>query len=551
MSELVAVSSQRSVWTVLQRRWQRSLGLRVVSVTMALGGVCVSALAWFIAEQVSDRLFEAKRAQILADASTSYRTFDGRMDSMSDKDRDDIRSYLGQSVEKLRAHGDGVQREVLLSPNSNAGSSLGDFWSDQGAELSVSRLPQWATAVSADMKEQLRNGTGQYYQSVSIATDDGLVPGLVVGQQVAVPSVGTHDLYLVYDLAVEQETLASVQRALLVGAAGLVILLGAVAWVVARLVVIPIRQAAGAANRLASGDLSERLPVRSADELGSLARSFNGMAQNLQDKIEAMDELSLLQRRFVSDVSHELRTPLTTIRMASDVIRSASDDFDPTTKRSSELLGTQLDRFERLLEDLLEISRHDAGAAELDPEPMDVVPVVEGVVDLLMAVAVAQDSAIHFRASTATVRAVVDRLRVERVVRNLVANAVEHCSGTPVEVTVAGDDDTVAVLVRDHGVGLAPADLERVFDRFWRADTSRARTLGGTGLGLAISTEDARLHGGVLEVWGEPGQGAAFRLTLPTNPGGEFVVSALPLPDRGHAVRRRQADADGHQELLS
>lgn len=538
-------------WAVLQRRWRRSLGLRVVTVTMALGGVCVSSLAWFIADQVSDRLFEAKRAQILADASTSYSTFDGLMDSMSDKDREDLRSYLAQSVEKLRAEGDGVQRDVLLSPNENntAGQTVGDFWSDQGTELFPNGSPAWGDAVTDEMRVALRENTGQYYQSVSVSADEGPVPGLVVGQQVAVPTIGTHNLYLVYYLAVEQETLASVQRALLIGAAGLVILLGAVAWTVARLVVNPIREAAGAANRLASGDLSERLPVRSADELGSLARSFNGMAQNLQDKIEAMDELSLLQQRFVSDVSHELRTPLTTIRMASDVIRSANDDFDPTTKRSSELLGTQLDRFERLLEDLLEISRHDAGAAELDPEPMDVVPVVEGVVDLLVPVAMAQGSAIVFGARSATVRAVVDRLRVERVVRNLVANAIEHCSGTPVEVTVAGDADTVAVLVRDHGVGLAPADLERVFDRFWRADTSRARTLGGTGLGLAISTEDARLHGGVLEVWGEPGNGAAFRLTLPTTPGEPFTVSPLPLPDRGHAVRRRHVDAHDDAEL--
>jgi hypothetical protein len=126
----------------------------------------------------------------------------------------------------------------------------------------------------------------------------------------------------------------------------------------------------------------------------------------------------------------------------------------------------------------------------------------------------------------------VDRRRVERILRNLLDNAVEHGEGRDVVVTVAGDRDAVAVAVRDHGVGFGPAEARMVFDRFWRADPARARTTGGTGLGLAISLEDARLHNGWLQAWGECGKGSVFRLTVPRLAGQELVGSPLPLgPD--------------------
>src|SRR5207248_9558960 len=127
------------------------------------------------------------------------------------------------------------------------------------------------------------------------------------------------------------------------------------------------------------------------------------------------------------------------------------------------------------------------------------------------------------------VLAEVDARRVERVLRNLLANAVDHGEGLPVRLTVAADADAVAIAVRDHGVGLRPGEADLVFNRFWRADPSRNRRTGGTGLGLAISHEDARLHGGLLEAWGTPGDGACFRLTLPRRQGEPFEESPLPL----------------------
>jgi two-component system sensor histidine kinase MtrB len=139
---------------------------------------------------------------------------------------------------------------------------------------------------------------------------------------------------------------------------------------------------------------------------------------------------------------------------------------------------------------------------------------------------------IEMRLPESPVIAEVDARRVERVLRNLVGNAVEHGEGKPVEITVATDDAAVAVTVRDHGVGLKPGEERLVFNRFWRADPSRARQTGGTGLGLSISVEDARLHGGWLEAWGAPGEGAQFRLTLPVRAGDRLVAAPLPLIPR-------------------
>jgi two-component system sensor histidine kinase MtrB len=291
---------------------------------------------------------------------------------------------------------------------------------------------------------------------------------------------------------------------------------------------MPVRLAALTAERLASGRLEERMNVRGEDEIARLASSFNSMAAALQTQIRQLEDLSRVQRRFVSDVSHELRTPLTTVRMAADLLHERRGDLDPPAARSAELLQKELDRFEEMLIDLLEISRYDAGAASLDPERQDLVPLVHRVVDATRPLAERRGSTIEVHTSGPVI-AEVDHVRIERIVRNLLVNAVEHGEGRPIEVTVADGLGGVAVVVRDHGVGLAPGQAALVFTRFWRGDPSRARATGGTGLGLAIALEDARLHGGSLQAWGAPGQGAAFRLTLPHTVGGEVGESPLSL----------------------
>jgi two-component system sensor histidine kinase MtrB len=317
-------------------------------------------------------------------------------------------------------------------------------------------------------------------------------------------------------------------------------------WLVTRQVVTPVRMARRVAERLAAGMLQERLRVTGDDDLARLATSFNQMASNLQRQIRQLEELSRVQRRFVSDVSHELRTPLTTVRMAGDVLYDARDGFDGGTRRAAELLQTELDRFEGLLADLLEISRFDAGAAVLDLDDVNLVDVAHRVVDSTRPLADQHGVRVRVEAPRRPCLAEADVRRVERIVRNLVTNSLDHAEGGDVVVRVAGDQHSAALTVRDRGVGLAPGESAMVFNRFWRADPARARTSGGTGLGLSISLEDTHLHGGWLQAWGRPGEGALFRLTLPRRAGEPLRASPLPLvpPDAdGAAVAGREVPA--------
>ncbi|MGI4893835.1 MAG: MtrAB system histidine kinase MtrB, partial [Janthinobacterium lividum] len=373
----------------------------------------------------------------------------------------------------------------------------------------------------------------QQLQIVDLSDGAG-APSLVVGSTVTLPRAGRYELYFVYSLASEEQTVSLVRTTFVGGGVALVLLVGAVAWVVTRMVVEPVRQAAGIAERLTGGHLDERMRVRGSDDLARLAQAFNEMAAGMQQHIGQLEELSRLQRRFVSDVSHELRTPLTTIRMAGEVLHDARSGFDPASARSAELLLTQLERFDSLLADLLEISRYDAGAAALEPDPTDVRVLVERVVEFTSTLAERRGSEVLVAAPHGACTAEVDSRRIERVLRNLVGNAIEHGEARPIEITVVCTESAVAVGVRDHGVGLAPSELPRVFDRFWRADPARARTTGGSGLGLAISLEDTRLHSGWLQVWGRVGHGCNFVLTLPRVAGCALRDSPLPVVPAGY-----------------
>jgi len=321
-----------------------------------------------------------------------------------------------------------------------------------------------------------------------------------------------------------------------VGAGALLVgVLTLIAAFVTRQVVSPVRRVASVARELQRGNLAQRLRVQGEDDLASLAISFNEMATDIEAQIRRLEEMSSLQQRFVSDVSHELRTPLTTVRMAADVLFQERSSLPPEAARSAELLAAQLDRFEDLLVNLLEISKVDSGAATLDSVDMDIFEVTESVVDSLEALAKRANVTLQLEGGPCPVTA--DRRRVERIVRNLVSNAIDHGDGRPVEITVACDSEGVALMVRDHGPGLVGDAPDRVFDRFSRGDPSRARTTGGTGLGLAIAREDARLHGGWLHAASAPDGGACFRLSLPNTPGGRLSRSAVSMPNAQELVR--------------
>ncbi|HEY5336482.1 MAG TPA: HAMP domain-containing sensor histidine kinase, partial [Mycobacteriales bacterium] len=188
------------------------------------------------------------------------------------------------------------------------------------------------------------------------------------------------------------------------------------------------------------------------------------------------------------------------------------------------------DRFESLLTDLLEISRYDARVATPDTARTDLAALVRSEVHHVEPLAAERGCLVRIDGvPTSAVYAEVDARRVARIVRNLLSNAVEHGEGSPIEVDLVGDEHAVGLRVRDHGVGLQPGEAGLVFGRFWRGDPSRARRTGGTGLGLAIALEDARLHGGWLQAWGEPGRGAAFRLVLPIVAGAAVRHAPLSL----------------------
>ncbi|MCC2335648.1 MtrAB system histidine kinase MtrB [Cellulomonas wangsupingiae] len=529
----------------LVRRWRSSLQLRVLASTLTIGLVALALIGAYVGDRMSAGLFDARRQQVLSESARSTQQAQDVFDASAANTFSEVALLLEDVTTAQRNGGSGERDVFLLRAPRQTGIGVGATASD----LSL------VGVVSRELKQAVSDG-GQQWQSVAIPTSGGGVePGIVVGQDVEVPMAGTYQMFFLYSLKAEQDRLDFLLGTLALGAAAIVVLLGAVTWLVTRRTVHPVRRAAHVAERLADGHLSERMVVHGEDEMATLARTFNEMAASMQDQIHRMEELSTLQRRFVSDVSHELRTPLTTIRMAGEVIHGARQDFDPAVKRSAELLATQLDRFEDLLADLLEISRFDAGAAVLDAEHRDVRDIVAQAVDNVIPLAGRRGSWLHVDLTDQRAEADVDPRRVERILRNLLVNGIEHADGSDVEVRVGVDARAVAVTVRDHGVGMTSDEASHVFDRFWRADPARARTTGGTGLGLAISLEDAHLHGGWLEAWGRPGAGACFRLTLPRRAGIRLEDSPLPLvpgPEVSPAAEagpRRSTDPTALPEL--
>jgi len=501
-----------------RRAWRRSLQLRVVAITLVASSLLVSTFGWFVADRSAQILLNRAEDEVLLQLR-------GKV------------SYADQQLSVIQQQFDPILPATVTGTVSDLAD--GDPAETGGAGAIVSIRAENVPNVKPVTSGTVDTSDLITPELVKVVADDGRVARqirtshngtkyLVYGSPVAT-TFGHVELYYLVPLTTEDRAANQIRTTVLATGLALVVLLGVVAALVTRMVVSPVRVAARTAQRLSAGLLDQRMKVEGEDDLALLAASFNQMAGNLQRQIVRLEEMSRLQRRFTSDVSHELRTPLTTVRMAADLIFAERDGFDPAVARSAELLQAELDRFENLLTDLLEISRFDAGFAALDAEHADLVPIVERVVERLSGLAERAGVAIEQRLPDTPVIAEVDPRRVERVLRNLIGNAVEHGEGRLVEVALATDDAAVAVTVRDHGVGLKPGEEQLVFNRFWRADPSRARQTGGTGLGLSISIEDARLHGGWLEAWGVPGGGAQFRLTLPVRAGDRLVASPLPL----------------------
>jgi len=505
--------------------FRKSLTARAVLTTILLGGLSVLIIGGFLSYSLANSFYQNRLSQALTETERAVDSVQTTIAASSLNDETSLQTLLNSVVPSLEISGGSTPRQVALL-RSPGQPQLQLFQSPISQDLDLAAIPD-------ELRQEVRASAGRLtYTPVALGGLEESIPGITVGTPIAIPIAGDFELYLVYSLAAEKQALELVQNALAIGGIFLLALIAAASYLVTRRLVAPVERAAQAAQQISEGKLDERLPEQGEDVLATLAGSFNKMATSLQTQIERLDSLSRMQRRFVSDVSHELRTPLTTIKLAGEVIFSNRAQLDPSLTRSAELLQDQIERFDRLLSDLLEISRYDAGAVIPEFESHDIRAVAQAAIKSIEPLSKSKETTVELLCPEENIRAEIDMRRIERLLRNLLSNAIEHGEGRPVVVEIGQNAQAVAICVTDRGVGMSRQQLERVFDRFWRADPSRQRSVGGTGLGLAISKEDASLHRGWLQVWSKPKVGTSFRLTLPKSKDSVIANSPLPMPPR-------------------
>jgi two-component system sensor histidine kinase MtrB len=499
----------------------QSLATKVIlsTVVLSLGVISLAGSALF--SRLSDGIQSASLTSSLAESKftffdAEYKLVISRNSTVEERKKilaDIIVNSTTQVVKEAR-------REVVFLRPATTTPSKNSY--EMSSDLIVPK------SIPQSLRKQIAKSGEVKYAYAKIMQKSGVEEqSLVVGKRVNIPSGGIYEMYIVFSLGNQQATIELIKNSLLFTGLALILLIALIVFLVVRQVVRPVREAARIANQFTEGDFTQRMSINSQDEMATLARSYNEMALSIERQISRLENLSRVQQRFVSDVSHELRTPLTTLRMASEVIHNQRQSFDPVVSRSSELLSAQIERFERLLEDLLEVSRFDAEVAVLEPSEFDVVNLVKRCIKDFELGDADTDSGIRIETESETVVIKADIRRVERIMRNLLSNALDHADDQEVVVTIVATDTEVGIGVRDRGSGLDESALIRVFDRFWRADPSRARVRGGTGLGLSIALEDARLHNGELDAWGRPGKGAHFVLTLPRIAG--LSINSRPI----------------------
>ncbi len=498
----------------ISTRWRNSLAWRVTTTTVLLSLSILILVGSALYTNLQRGIFNEKLSISLADADSSAQSVELQLAIAQYQSTIDVKKVLGDVLSVPSAAGESSGREVALFPAPGTPKKGSEY---EGTSNLLS-----PKSISEDFRKSIRSQKGERWRQIDIQYLGGRQErGIAVGNIISVPGVGKYEFYVLFSLSQQEQTLGLIIRALWLTGLALVLLLGLITWLIIRQVVSPVRDAAVVAEQLTAGDLDQRMNVKGEDEIARLGYSFNEMAVVLKQQIVRLENLSRLQQRFVSDVSHELRTPLTTVRMASQVIYAAKDSFEPSVQRSAELLIAQIDRFEGLLTDLLEVSRFDAEAAVLDINEIDLTNLVKKTVDYLHP---SREQILTIHAPQKSIIVDADSRRIERILRNLISNAIDHREGKSVDIYVADSDNEAAVSVRDYGIGFNDRESKQLFERFWRADPARARVRGGSGLGLSISLEDAKLHQGFLEAWGRPGYGANFVLTLPKRYG-DFVKS--------------------------
>ncbi len=386
-----------------------------------------------------------------------------------------------------------------------------------GVVVSTTDLEGDLDRLPADVRARVARGELAYVWTTVAGR-----PSLVIGGRVGGGGPG---FYFIHDVTELETALGQLRLALAVGALALILLALLVARVIARGVLAPVEAASRAAERIEGGDLSARVPVTSDDEFGSWAERFNRMAAALADTIARLESAEAQNRRFVADVSHELRTPVAALVAEASIVRDHLDALPPESRRAGELLVADVGRLRTLLDDLMEISRFDAGAEQIALEPADLAEVVR-------VVAAARLPRASLVLPDEPVVIDTDRRRLERILGNLLDNAREHAPGAPVEVILAAGADEIALAVADWGPGIPPDRLDAIFERFSKGDPSRHG--GSSGLGLAIAAEHAALLGGYLVAANRPAGGLRIELRLPVTgslPPGDTV--AMPEKDAG------------------
>ena len=516
------------------RLWVHSLQFRSVTSAGIMMLIAFIAVGTSLSNQIATSLFENKKNQALEESIKGFdnvqSVFDGSSEARTDSE---IRRNVTRALTLLDASGDTQRRWVLVPLDQQ---SKKGFIPEQSGDNALD-----AATIPEDFKSTVRDSPGGvFWEKKDLSEPEKSngepYPALIIGTSVSIPQNPDYGLFVVYDLSESSSTITYINVVLGTGFTVLLILVLSIVWFVTRLAVRPITLTAITAEKLAAGDLNRRVSVRGKHQAARLGISFNKMADSLQDQITQLERLSTLQQRFVSDVSHELRTPLSTVRLSSELLYDSRDTLNPVQSRSVELMHNQVDRFQALLSDLLEISRFDAGSAVLNIDAEDFMSVLNDVLVEVIPHLERTGTRLIVHSEQAHIDIDIDRVRIERVLRNLLFNAIEHGESKPVDIYIATNATNLGVAVRDHGIGLSEEEAAQVFNRFWRADTSRKRTLGGTGLGLSITAEDVRLHGGRIEAWGMKGKGACFTMNLPLVHGGELgpspvLITGEPEPE--------------------
>ena len=514
----------------LSNRLRTSLALRVLISTIVLSSGVIWLSGSILNSRVSAGVKQVNLDSAINEARSTIVSARYRFILAKSSSAEDIDTLITEIVSSTTTIGARASGRELVLLRGQLVNPVGKDFSTASNLVDPASLPE-------EFRQTVRRTGELNWSYITIQYAGSLkVPAIAVGDMVSIPKSGRYEMYLLFPLTNQNKTLTLISRSIIIVDIALVFLIGLITWLVTRQVVRPVREAARVAERFTSGDLNQRMQVNRRDEIATLGNSFNEMADSIQRQITRLENLSRVQQRFVSDVSHELRTPLTTLRMASEVIYSSRDGFDPQVARSAELLVGNIERFERLLEDLLEVSRFDAEVAVLEPVDFNLIALINKCIEDLELVAKENGTQIVFKPYSQELLITADARRVERILRNLLNNAVDHADSNPIDVYLEYNENDVAIAVRDHGVGIDQNSLLRVFDRFWRADPSRSRVRGGTGLGLSIALEDARLHNGELEVWGRPGHGAHFVVTLPRVAGNQIESRLIRLEPKDFKI---------------